>query len=660
MNLFFTGLLIILAGGLISEFVNFKYKGFIFFVFSICGGCLLLYTGILALLNPSFFSAQIILQYPFGKTDLIIDELSAFFIIVFMLIFIVLSFYILWYLKHYNNNKIERLHYINLSLLVISMLILFAVRNTFVFLFAWEIMSISSFFLVTFENEKKEVYDAAINYLVAMHIGFLFLVAAFAYISFTTGDNSFDGIKLSFKNSSLPTVVFLFIFIFCGFGTKAGFFPFHAWLPKAHPAAPSHVSALMSALMLKTGIYGIIRIITLIENPPVFIGYLILSVSVITAVFGIIYAVNEKDIKKQLAFSSIENIGILGTGIGIGVIGMSTGNKMLAFLGFGGAFFHIFNHALFKSLLFMISGVVYVKTHTKNMDELGGIIKILPATSAFFVLGSAAIAGLPPLNGFAGEFLIYLGLLSGAKANFLTFIISIIVFAILSLIGALAIIAFTKTTGVVFLGIARDKSRPSERIKESPFILIPMFILSAVIILTGLFPQVLLSVLYKPMELIIGGDIHSYFAKTSIILNNYSTGVLIFTGILLFVIFLRVLMLKIKKPEYENTWGCGYNSLSGKVQYTASSFSDDVSNLSRPILITKKEVTFDGKIFPLKSNLGTKNFDITDIIFDKFIFFPIKKVLDLVSIIQSRTAQQYVLYVIIFIVINFFWIIGVK
>ena len=194
----------------------------------------------------------------------------------------------------------------------------------------------------------------------------------------------------SFKPTSL-----IFIILFIGFGIKAGFVPFHTWLPKAHPAAPSHVSGIMSGVMIKTGIYGILRILSLMSIPSLGISYFVLGISVVSALFGVLYAIAQHDLKRLLAYHSVENIGIIGIGIGVGMLGLAYHNNLVAILGFSGGILHILNHSIFKELLFFGAGAVYNKTHTKNIEKLGGLIKKMPYTAAFFLLGSGAITGLP-------------------------------------------------------------------------------------------------------------------------------------------------------------------------------------------------------------------------------------------------------------------------
>ncbi len=349
----------------------------------------------------------------FKDIQFVLDPLSAFFTIIILVMGLLALIYSKGYLKPYiEKGKSVNSHYLFYTALILSMLGVVTCQNALFFLVIWEIMSLSSFFLCIFENEEKEVLNAGIKYLIFMHISVLFLIIAFAILSIKAGSYDFSTFAQVLKeNNTFADVIFMLFFI--GFGIKAGFVPFHNWLPEAHPVAPSHISAIMSGVMIKTGIYGILRILSLTGTPSKFIAYFVLIISVISAIYGILYAISQPDIKKMLAYSSIENIGIIGIGLGVGMLGLVHNQPIVAFLGFIGCIFHILNHSIFKNLLFFGAGAVYLKTHTKNMELLGGLIKKMPKTGALFLIGALAICALPPFNGFIGEFLIYFGMLKG-------------------------------------------------------------------------------------------------------------------------------------------------------------------------------------------------------------------------------------------------------
>ena len=316
-------------------------------------------------------------------------------------------------------------------------------------------MSISSFLLVIFEHQNKNTIQAGINYFVQMHIGVLFLTAAFIWVYFSTGSFEFSAISKFFSSHSN---LWLFLLFFAGFGIKAGFIPLHSWLPQAHPAAPSHISGIMSGVIVKLGIYGILRVVFLLNHDYTVLGEIIIIVSILTGLYGILNASVHRDFKKMLAYCTIENIGIIGIGIGLGLLGMGNGNTLLIVLGFAGALLHTLNHSLFKSLLFFTAGSVYQQTHTRDMEKLGGLIHKMPQSAILFLIGGMAIGGLPPFNGFVSEFILYSAILLGIKSIGISYI-TLLIFSLagLALIGGISMLTFTKSFGTIFLGSPRTQ-----------------------------------------------------------------------------------------------------------------------------------------------------------------------------------------------------------
>ncbi len=361
----------------------------------------------------------------FGDEIIVVDRLSA----IFLLIMAVASVATLIYSKGYVEHYLKRmstahlsLHYVSLVLLAISMMTVVVAGGGFSFLLSWELMTISSFILILFEAERTEVRRAALNYLVMMHIGFMFLVAAFATVYAAEGGTTFAAL--------------------------AGYFSTHDALPVAHPAAPSHVSAVMSGVMIKTGVYGIMRVVAQISSMPTLstVGVAILVIGIATGLWGVIMAAFQNDIKRLLAYSSIENIGVIFIGMGIGYIGLASGSELIAMCGMSGALLHTVNHSLFKTLLFFGAGNVYSKMHSTALDSMGGLSKSMPVTAILMFVATAAICALPPLNGFISELLIYMGMLDGVGEGrgtlyFLTALVA------LSLIGGVVVLAFTKLYG---------------------------------------------------------------------------------------------------------------------------------------------------------------------------------------------------------------------
>ncbi len=346
-----------------------------------------------------------------GDIGIRIDSLSAWFILIINFTSIMGVLNGTGYLKSYRHLKVnQELHWVFYVLFHVSMLWVCMFEHGIAFLVAWELMSLSSMMLVIFESHNKSILKAGINYMIQMHLSVVLLTLGFVFLYVNTGTFNFSGLALLPLG---PHWIWIFILLFAGFAIKAGFIPFHTWLPHAHPAAPSHISGVMSGVIVKLGIYGIFRIIMYLRTDWLIFGEVILALSVVTAIYGIANAALRTDFKQMLAYCTIENIGIIGIGLGIGLIGIGNNNQMMVMLGFCGALLHTLNHSLFKSLLFFGAGSIYQQTHTRNIERLGGLIKKMPITAGLFLIGALAIGGIPPFNGFVSEFIIYTGLFKG-------------------------------------------------------------------------------------------------------------------------------------------------------------------------------------------------------------------------------------------------------
>ena len=376
------------------------------------------------------------------------------------------SLYSIPYVQEYKNRGTGELGFFN-NLFIGAMLLVVTVANAFWFLVFWELMTLSSYFLVIFEQEKKESVQAGYLYFLIAHIGTALIMVSFLVLYRVTG--SFD--FAAFRNAGLSqaTKDLVFLLAFFGFGAKAGIVPLHIWLPRAHPAAPSHASALLSGVMIKTAVYGIIRLcVDLLGAPVWWWGFIVLLFGALSAVLGILYALNEQDLKRVLAYSSVENIGIILMGVGTGMVGMSIALPLLAVIGFLAALYHMINHAVFKGLLFMGAGAVIYRTHTHNMNEMGGLARLMPWTGLVFLTGAVAISAIPPLNGFVSEWFLYQALFIGSKGDPGILRIFGPIFAmLLGLVGALAAMCFVKAYGTTFTGQPRSEHANSAR--EVPF-----------------------------------------------------------------------------------------------------------------------------------------------------------------------------------------------
>lgn len=604
------------------------------------------------------FASSNVVEIPFiqlvgNSVALKIDKLSAFFIFVINFTSLTGLIYAKGYLKPYlpNKNNTEiAFHYFNFLWLHISMLLVVMIRDALAFLIVWEIMSLVSFFLVIFESEKKETLKIGLNYLIQMHIGVVFLMIAFIVAYTTTGAAfSFDGLSVYFA-SHHPFPLFLLFFI--GFGIKAGFIPLHSWLPHAHPAAPSHVSGVMSGVMIKMGIYGILRVLNFIHDDLFGIGLFILIISLVSGIIGVSLAIVQHDVKKLLAYHSIENIGIIGIGIGLGVIGVSQNMPVLAALGFGGGILHILNHSLFKSLLFYTAGSAYKQTHTRNIEQLGGLIKKMPKTALFFLLGALAISGLPPFNGFISEFFIYSGMFQSLQSGSLfTDIILLFSFSGLAIIGGLAIFCFTKVFSIIFLGTGRsDKMKNVTEVE--PVMIVPNFMIGFLILLIGMGSFIIVEPLISVVAVFT--DNASILSEMTPVLNKISLSSGIFIIIIGILWLLRAWQQKRHQVAENDTWGCGYTGANPALhQYTATSYADNFVQLTSKIVHVKKEYEdFDtDEIFPQERSFETHSSDIFE---DNLVTKPTHKMLhffEKMAVFQTGKIQNYLLYALVFVMI---------
>ena len=446
-TVFFAGFGFIFLGMLFPVLLKLKdeIQTRLFSFFSIIGLCCFLTVSGKVLITGAPLNFAIKVQPPIFYLNFSIDALSAIFILIISAVSILTAIYSIGYLKPYcGQNKHLTSHLFFFGILIISMITVTASANYMMFLVSWELMSLSSFLLVIFENEKVETISAGINYFVTMHISLIFLIIGFFILSFFSKSMSFWEFENVFKTPELKKYsIAAFVFLFAGFGIKAGIFPFHSWLPKAHPAAPSHISAIMSGVMIKTGIYGILRIISFIDVPSKLLAVSILSIALLTALISVLYALTQTDVKKLLAYSSVENIGIILIGVGFGTLGLSYQNTLIAALGFSGALMHLINHSVFKTLLFFGAGTVYQKLHCKNMELLGGLVKYAPYTAALFLTGCLGISGIPAFSGFAGEFIIYLSMIKSVSLNSKFSLIICVLFIVgFVLIGVICLFCF--------------------------------------------------------------------------------------------------------------------------------------------------------------------------------------------------------------------------
>jgi hydrogenase-4 component B len=643
---------VVFAAIILIPFAGAKWKGIIT-IFAVSVNTLL--SSIIALKALSGINMAEVLpgSYATGAIPLRVDALSGWFMLIINFTFVTGVFYGFHYLKAYRTQTANlSLHGIAYILVHAALISICALQNSMAFLIAWEIMALSSFILVVFEHYRQDTLKAGINFLIQSHICILLLMLGFMWVALKMNSYDFSAITaFSIEQPMLINFSLLLVF-FIAFSIKAGFVPFHTWLPYAHPAAPAHVSGVMSGVIIKIGIYGILRMLLLIRNDYVSIGYVILIISVVSGVYGVMLATLQHNLKKLLAYHSIENIGIIGIGIGLGCIGLGTGNTLLSTLGFAGALLHTLNHSLFKSLLFYAAGNVYQATHTMNIEHLGGLIKKMPKTSFVFLISALAICGLPPFNGFISEFLIYSGMLAGFKGAELT-LVWILVFSLfgLVLIGGLAIMCFTKAFGTVFLGNPRHHLHASSAEAEISS-LIPMYAGLLLITGIGIFPKYFISALAQPLNLFEnkvsqGIPVQALLSFEAL---NWVGICALATGILAAVVFfIRKKVTQDKPKSYASTWSCAYIAPTSKMQYTASSYVRTYRKLAEPMLdIGVKKEDIKG-IFPLHGRHETHPHDKAE---EWLIDFPLRQLqffINRFSFLQNGYLQVYIIYGVVFV-----------
>lgn len=508
------------------------------------------------------------------------DPLSLFFLAVIALVSVPSAVYSIGYLKGSYSQGKTAIAWILTIAFVLSMALVVTAGNAFLFLVAWEIMSLLSYFLVVFDHKHEKSVKAGALYVVMTHIGTAFITAAFLIIFKYAGSFEFSAFKQAclLMPDNVKNVVF--IFLLAGFGTKAGVVPLHIWLPYAHPQAPSHVSSVMSGVMIKTAVYGMLRFIIFILGVNcLWWGNLVLMLAVISCLVGVIYAVMASDLKKLLAYSSVENIGIILLGVGASMLFIKMGKPVLAVFALCAGLYHLVNHAVFKGLLFLGAGAVYKATGTRNMENLGGLIKSMPFTAASFLVGAMAISALPPLSGFVSEWLtlqaFFLGALnvSGSYKIFLS-----ICAAMLALTGALAASCFVKAFGITFLAMPRS-ARAAEAKEVSFSMKSALVFLSLLTVILGISASIVMKALVVVSGCAMGIDT----AKMRFALNNFTLAAQpgLYLSVPLIALALVVIFgaawalarLGRKRVCEGKTWGCGYYDLDARTQYSATAFS---------------------------------------------------------------------------------------
>ena len=597
-----------------------------------------------------------------------LDGLGAFFVLIVSALGLALSVYSIGYVRSYYGRKSVGVMGAFYNLLLLTITLVFVADNAFLFLIAWEVMALSAFCLVAFEHEHRETRDASVLFLVMSHIGAGCLVLAFLLL--VPAGGSYDFANLRESAATLPPLRrdLVFLLFLVGFGIKAGLVPLHVWLPAAHPVAPSNVSALMSGVLIKTGIYGLTRVLfDFFSAPPLWWGVTILVLGVLSAVLGVLYALMEHDLKRLLAYHSIENIGIILMGLGAALLFVHTRDprfRPLAAMALVAALFHTFNHALFKALLFLGAGAVVQGAHTRNMEEMGGLIRRMPMTAFLFLIGAVAISGLPPLNGFVSEWLTYQSLLHGfGSTDSLVKLLFPIAGALLALTGALAAACFVKAFGITFLAQPRSSHALQTQEASTPM-LSGMTLLAMTCIFLGLFPTVFVG-LFDAITLQLVGEsigarlstfhglvLGSVTAEAGGLNASVSNLGLALTALCLLPIplVLRLWLGRGTRARLGPTWDCGLKGLTPRMEYTATGFSKPLRMIFRGLFRPRREVQAEFEFSRYFATTLRFESSIEET-FVKRLYTPLNhgilKLARRMRAIQAGSVQAYLLYIFI-------------
>jgi len=654
------GIALFVVAGLVAALLPRRLQGGIFATLSAAAATLLIFSSVQVIAGGLPISAALQLSMPVGAAVLKLDRLAAFFAIIIAAGGALTALYSAGYLDAYRGNPkySTGAYYLFLGILESSMLLVVISRNMLFFLGSWELMTIASTCLVLFEHDRRDVRRAGVYYFAAMQVGAAFLMVAFSWAAVSTGTLDFDGLRSLLAHNRAAAITILALF-FAGFGTKAGLVPLHTWLPRAHPAAPAPVSAIMSGVMIKTGIYGILRMVSEVGNPGLAFSAVVVVVAVATALLGIMNAAGQNDLKRVLAYSSVENSGIIALGIGVAMVGQATGNGMMAAAGYLGALLHTLNHFTFKMSLFFGAGMVYSRTHELNMERLGGLVHRMRSTAVFFLIASLAICGLPALNGFTGEFAVYLGLASGTgNGSLAVSLVALLGLSGLALVGAAALLVFTRLYGIVFLGTPRSDAAGQLRdISNRGRMLMTAATatVTALVVALGVGVQFVLPALGRVVvELGSGGrtgTLSTSLAQLGTTFSDMNGVVLLFAGIVAALLGLRMLLLQGRSFARAKTWNCGYQGSIERAQYTAGSFAAPFLSLIEPFVPVRRRVLPPETPFAANASIDEHRSDTSE----RYVAAPIissaRWILSLFRWVQSGRTQHYILYGMVFLIV---------
>ncbi len=545
-------------------------------------GVFAILAGITVILRQTVITDQLSLGLPWLPWHVRFDSLSGFFYLIIGIAIFAVSFYAPGYVKH-NDEEQHPFAVLGLfsGLFIAGMFMVLLADDAFFFMIAWELMSVASYFLVAFQHEHSANRRAAFLYLIMAEVGAIAIILAFGVIASFSDGFTFDALRQASLSNTWASIAFVLALL--GFGMKAGLVPIHVWLPEAHPVAPSHISALMSGVMLKVALYGLIRFsFDLIGDIQWEWGVLLMFIGSISTLGGILYAMMQPNLKRLLAYSSVENIGIIFMVLGLSMIFYAEGHTSIAALGFIAALFHAFNHALFKNLLFLGAGVIQHQVHSLNIDDMGGLIKRMPHTSKLFLVACMSISSLPLFNGFVSEWLAFQTALQvHVLENGVLRSLIPVAAAALALTAALAAACFVKVYGMIFLGLPRSRHSAKAIETEDKGMLVSLSLLAGLCFLFGIFPGVIIYLLDNvSMQFLQQGLPNPgaagwlWLAPVSMEQASYSAPLVLVAVLIAGTISFKYLRRDPAMSARESeTWDCGFGGLTAHMQYSCTAFT---------------------------------------------------------------------------------------
>ncbi len=621
--------------------------------------------GLAGLLAPEPWAASVQSSIPLLTFAVRLDPLAAFFVLIISLAGLAASLFAFGYVTEFYGRSSMAAMGSLYNAFLLSMTLVVMADHGLLFLIVWESMSLVSYFLVVTEHEKADVRYAGLFYLVMAHVGTAFIALSFLICFQESGSFSFETFRR--PEPPLPEGMRALVFLtaLVGFGAKAGIVPLHVWLPYAHPAAPSHVSALMSGVMIKTAIYGLIRVYFdfLGGDFPWWWGFTVLVVGALSALLGVMYALMEHDLKRLLAFHSVENIGIILLGIGAGMIFHTYGLKEFAALGLLAGLYHTINHAMFKTLLFLGAGSLAYATHTRNMEEYGGLLRRMPWTGLLFLIGAVSISALPPTNGFVSEWLVFQTLfLSLHLPTILLQLLLPLAAAMLALTGVLALACFAKAFGIAFLALPR--SSHARRAEEVPVSMrFGMGLPAVLCLLLGLLPMVMVPLLdriVRPFTTSIAERMVAVdgwaLAPVNVEFSSLSSPAIALglAGLSLFGLLLVKTFGGMTRARYGKTWACGIN-ITPRTEYTATGFAQPIkrvfSTVYQPTVKLETELLEESRYFAKR-----RRFELhIEPVFQKYLYDPVVTLFataaDRMRVIQTGSLHLYLTYIFVTLVV---------